>query len=216
MTKTRISKIVEVRLFEKELQIKKSNSLKKISDFIFLTNFLFKDFFTALFRNQFSAQILLKNDFFWEKIDSSEVDLIIKEMSCFEKYLEWELKEKDFLEQKYWITIKFIKENVASSSARIYWKGLSNFSEIQLIWKVKNIIWCHFSFFCSFVDLLKIFDWFCCYHKSAHFVTSLDAYGLFRFANTRIHTVNWWISELILCVAERMKMKNVKYMKNAE
>ena len=36
---------------------------KKISKFIFLTNFL-KDFFKALFRSQFWAQIRFKNDFF--------------------------------------------------------------------------------------------------------------------------------------------------------
>ena len=36
---------------------------EKISKFIFLTNFL-KDFFKALFRSQFWAQIRFKNDFF--------------------------------------------------------------------------------------------------------------------------------------------------------
>eukprot|EP00493_Phyllostaurus_siculus_P023650 UN23986 len=59
-------------LFNTNHHIRTHLDLKKIefdeqnfSNLVFLTNFL-KDFFEAHFRSQFSAQILLKNDFFKE------------------------------------------------------------------------------------------------------------------------------------------------------
>ena len=61
-------------------------------------------------------------------------------MSCFDKYLKWEIEDIKFLENKYGVKIKLIKENITSIRAWIYWIWLSNFSKIRLIYKVKKLL----------------------------------------------------------------------------
>ncbi len=124
-------------------KIKKNNN-KNLNSFVQILeyNFLeYSKFDTKILYNPVELiNSILEKDFFWEKINNLEYKKIIKNFVCFEKYLDWELKEKNFLEKKYNIKIDFITENVASLNAEIYWKWLENFSEIRLIKILKKLL----------------------------------------------------------------------------
>ncbi len=120
------------------------NNISKLKDFLQILEYNFLEY------SKFDKEILynpvelvnsiFENDFFWEKIDNQEFEKILEWLSFFEKYLEWKILKKEFLEKKYWVKIIFIKEDIVSISAWIFWKWLTNFSEIRLIDKIKKLL----------------------------------------------------------------------------
>jgi len=124
-------------------EIQKYDS-KKLSDLIQIIEYdliKYSDFNKKVLYNPIKLMEALSNeDFLWEKINTDELSKIIENMECFKKYLYWELKEKDFLEKKYWIKIILVKEDFYSISAWIFWNKLTNFNELNLIKKLKKLI----------------------------------------------------------------------------
>ena len=83
---------------------------------------------------------LLESDLDWLKIDSDENRKILLSFSEFDKYLKWEIEDKEFLEKKYWIKIYLVKEDISSFTAWIYWKWLSKVWLLYIIKKIKKLL----------------------------------------------------------------------------
>lgn len=83
---------------------------------------------------------LLESDLEWLKLDSDENIEILTKFSEFEKYLKWEIEDKEFLEKKYWVRINLVTEDMQSVSAWIYWKWLSKVWTVHIMKKIKKLL----------------------------------------------------------------------------
>jgi len=122
----------------------KNNNSGKINDYIQILEYNFLEFSKfdkkVLYNPIELFESILEEDFLWKKIDNDEFLKIIENMKFFEKYLKQEIKDREFLEKKYWIKINLVTDDIFSISAWIYWKGLSGFSKIKLISKIKKLV----------------------------------------------------------------------------
>lgn len=83
---------------------------------------------------------LLESDLEWLKLDSDENKKILSSFSEFEKYLNWEIEDKEFLEKKYWVKINLITTDLHSLRAWIHWDWLSKVWLIHIIKKIKKLL----------------------------------------------------------------------------
>jgi len=121
---------------EKKLDNKDKSHFYELIDFCLEKN---TDFDTRVIYNPIELlDAILENDLLWEKIDTDEIENMLKKLSFFEKYYKWEISEKEFLEKKYWVKIILIKKDIQISSAQIYGFKLNKMQQILAFKKVKK------------------------------------------------------------------------------
>lgn len=83
---------------------------------------------------------IIENDILWEKIDDDEITKIILKLSYFEGFFDWKIDKLNYLEEKYNIKIKLVKDDIYSINSSIYSKWLTNLEYISAIKKIYNLL----------------------------------------------------------------------------